>query len=839
MVAALLNGCYAHFQRCNYNYTMSMTFTANLNFSTLYRERLLIEVLQAPILLTTRNSSVHCFKYLQLSHTHITINPQIRSLISCRGFVFAKRTFFQNNLVNMYVKCGELVDARKVFDDMKERDGFSWNAILAAYRRHGFPHEALALFHQMQRTDVQPDQFAFASILPACAKIGALDQGLDIHRSIMERGIVPDLVVENALVDMYAKCGSIHRAREVFDKMPEKNVVSWNAMISGYAQNGVINEALRLFKEMPEPDVISWSAIVAGYAQNGFFEKALDAFKQMQLAGLKPNSTTFVSILSACSKWADLEQGMVIHQSIIKSGLLSSVQVANALIDMYAKCASLHKARELFDKMMHRDVVSWTAMIAGYAQNCVLDQALRLFKEMPRPDVVSWNAMVAGYAQNGFVEKALEAFTQMQLAGLKPNPTTFASILPACATMGGLELGYAQNGLVEKAVETFKQMQLAGVKPASTTFASILPACAKLGSLEHGMDIHRSVIESGFWSHVIIANALIDMYAKCGSIHKARELFDKFSQKDVISWNAMVAGYAQNGLCKDSLEVFELMKNSGTCPNHVSFACVLYACSHAGLVDEGCKYFIGMSDSYCIMPTIDHYVCMADLLGRAGYLEETLKFIIKMPIIPVVVVWACLLGACRSHNKIRLGVFTATLLFELDPKNAATYVLLSNIYADVGRWVEVHMVRKLMQDREVKKVPGCSWIEDHKMIHVFSVGDRSHPQTQEIYEELEKLSWRMKLAGYFPDSKHVLNDVEEEEKELFLCHHSEKLAIAFGLLNTPPGTTIRVVKNLRVCVECHTATKFISKILARQIVVRDGNRFHHFEQGQCSCGDYW
>ncbi|KAH9293625.1 hypothetical protein KI387_041172, partial [Taxus chinensis] len=284
------------------------------------------------------------------------------------------------------------------------------------------------------------------------------------------------------------------------------------------------------------------------------------------------------------------------------------------------------------------------------------------------------------------------------------------------------------------------------------------------------------------------------------------ELFDKMPQRDVVSWTAMIAGYAQNGFCKDALKLFELMKHSGTYPDHVSFACVLFACSHAGLVDEGCKYFNGMSDSYCITPTIDHYVCMVDLLGRAGYLEETLNFIIKMPIKPVVVVWMCLLGACRSHKNIGLGVFTATLLFELDPKNAATYVLLSNIYAEVGRWGEVQMVRRLMKDRGIKKIPGCSWIEGHKMVHAFCVGDRSHPQTQEIYAKLEKLSWEMKAAGYFPDSRHVLNDVEEEEKELFLCHHSEKLAIAFGLLNTPPGTTIRVVKNLRVCVDCHTAT---------------------------------
>ncbi|XP_057818466.2 putative pentatricopeptide repeat-containing protein At3g23330 [Cryptomeria japonica] len=948
---------------------------------------------------------------------------------------------------------------------MEDQDVSSWNIIIAAYRKNGYPHEVLSLFHQMQRTVIQPDEFTFASILPACAQIRALGQGMDIHQKVMEKGFLSDVVVASSLVNMYAKCGSIQKARELFDKMPQRDMLSWNAMIAGYAQNGVLGEALRIFEEMPEPDTVSWNAIVAGYAQHGFVDKALEAFKKMQSAGVKPNSATFASILPACAKMGALKQGMDIHQSIIENGFLSDFVVASALVDMYAKCGSVHKARELFDKFPQRDTVSWNIMIAGYAQNgfaekaleifkqmqlagakpncttfasvlpactqmgsleqgigihqCIIesgflsdvvvsalvdmyakcgsiDKANELFEQMPQKDVVSWTAIIAGYAQNGlvekaletfkkmhlagvksdstnfvsilpacakmgalnqgidihqrvvesgllsdvqvasalvdmyfkcgsidkacelfekmpqrdvcswnvmiagyalnsFVEKALETFKKMQMTGVKPNSTTFASILPSCAKMGALEegmdihqsiidngflsdvavasalvdmyakcgsiqkacevfekipqrdgvlwtamiAGYAQNGFVEMALETFKQMQLAGVKPGSTTFVSILPACAKMGALEHGMNIHQSIIKNGFLFDVIVASALIDMYSKCGSTHKARELFDKIPQRDVISWNAMIAGYAQNGFCEDALKLFELVKQSGTYPDHVSFTCVLFACSHAGLVYEGCKYFNGMSDSYGIMPTIDIYACMVDLLGRAGYLEETLNFIIKMPIKPPVALWTCFLGACKSHKNIGLGVFTATLLFEMDPKNAATYVLLSNMYAEVGGWAEVQMLRRLMKDRGIKKIPGCSWIDGHNMVHAFCAGDRSHPQTQEIYAKLKELSSEMKAAGYFADSRPALNDVEMEEKELFLCHHSEKLAIAFGLLNTLPGTTIRVVKNLRVCVECHTATKFISKIVGRQIVVRDANRFHHFKQGQCSCGDYW
>ncbi|XP_057841741.2 pentatricopeptide repeat-containing protein At3g24000, mitochondrial-like [Cryptomeria japonica] len=1118
---------------------MSLQSTTHLNLSALCREGQLKEALH--ILLTRQNPPEESSAYLQLLETCILKNTlsqgkKVHSFITHRRYVFATHPRFHNRLIYMYVKCGSLVDARKVFNQMKERDSLSWNTIIAAYRRHGYPHEAVTLFHHMQETGLQPDQFTFASVIPACAKMQALEEGMDIHQSIKDRGILSNVVVATALVDMYAKCGSIDKARELFDKITHRNVVSWNAMITGYAQNEFVEEALETFKqmqmagvkpdsttfasilpacakmgaleqgidihhsikdrgslsdvvvvsalidmyakcgsldkarelfdEMPQRNVVSWTAMIAGYAHNGFVEEALETFKQMQLAGVKPNSATFATILPACAKMGALEQGVDIHQSILEGGFLSDIVVGNAMVDMYGKCGSIEKARESFDRMPQRNVVSWTAMIAGYTQNglvekaletfkqmqladvkpnsttiasilpacakigalehgmnihqCVMeggflsditvgnalldmyakcgsiDKARKLFDRMPQKNVMSWTAMIAGYAQTGFGEKALEIFRQMQLAGIKPNSTTFISILPACAKIGALEqgidihrsimdrgissdvvvatalvdmyakcgsidkarkffdmmpqknvvswtamiAGYAQNGFAEKALETFKQMQLAGVKPNSTTFASvlpayakmgaleqgidihqsikdgeilsdvvvatalidmyakcgsidraselfdrmpqrdviswnamiagyaqngffekaletfnqmqlavvkpnsrtfasILPACAKMGALEKGIDIHQSIMDGGFLSDNTVGNALVNMYAKCGSIGKARELFDRMPQRDVISWNAMIAGYAQNGFCKDALKIFELMKHCRTYPDIVSFACVLYACSHAGLVDKGCTYFNHMNNTYCITPTVDHYVCMIDLLARAGYLEDTLNFIIKMPVKPVVVVWMSFLGACKLHMNIGLGVFTAMLLFDLDSKNAATYVLLSNMYAEMGRWGEVQMVRSLMKDEGIKKIPGCSWIESNKMIHVFCVGDRSHPQTREIYAKLEKLAWEMKASGYIPDSKHLPNDVEEEEKELFLCYHSEKLAIAFGLLNMPPETIIRVFKNLRVCADCHTATKFISKIVGREIVVRDANRFHHFKEGQCSCEDYW
>ncbi|XP_057849780.2 pentatricopeptide repeat-containing protein At1g15510, chloroplastic isoform X2 [Cryptomeria japonica] len=722
--------------------------------------------------LRNRNIMIFCCGKMNKNTCYNCINnsipegKQIHSQTTARAFVVSTISLQQNTLINMYDKCGNCMDARKVFDKMTEPNVFSWNMILAAYRRHRLPQEVLTLFRQMQQTDVQSDQFTFSSILPVCASTGTIEYGMEIHKRIIENGFLSDIVVVNALIDMYAKCGSIRKARKSFDKMPQQNVISWNAIIAGYAQHGLV-------------------------------EEALETFKQMQLAGVKPDSATFASILTVCAKMGALEHGMEIHLRVVESRFLSDTIVANTLIAMYAKCGSIQKANGLFNKM-------------------------------PQRNVVSWNAIIAGYAQNWLTENALEIFKQMYLTGVKPNSATFASILTVCAKMGALEHGmeihektmesgffsdvvvvntliamyakcgsiqkayklfekmpepdvvswsaiiaaYAQSGLVEKGLETFKKMHLAGVNPNSASFASILLACAKMEALEQGMEIHQKVIESGYLLDVVVVTALIDTYTKCRRIHKALRLFGKMPQRNVVSWNALIGGYAQNGLVEnvfniykqmhlagvnsdsstfatvlpvcakfgafeqgyamhgyrnDVLKLFEQMKHSGTNPDHVSIVCVLFACSHAGLVDEGCRYFNHMNDSYCIMPTVDHYVCMVDLLGRAGYLEDALNFIIKMPIKPNVV-WMCLLAGCRSHKHIGLGEYTAAFLYELYPKIAAPYVLLSNIYAELGRWGDVQKLRTMMKDRQIKKTPGCSWIEVHKMVHAFCVGDRSHPQ---------------------------------------------------------------------------------------------------------------
>eukprot|EP01018_Ginkgo_biloba_P037492 Gb_02031 [translate_table: standard] len=632
----------------------------------------------------------------------------------------------------MYAKCGNLENARLVFEKMSDRDVVPWTAMIAGYTQNGHANEALTLFGQMHLAGMKPNPITMSSVLPACARLQALQQGKWIHDYIIRSGIELDVYVGTALIDMYVKCGCIESARQVFDDMSKRNECSWNSMIAGYAQNGDANEALALFH-------------------------------QMQLAGMTPNAVTMVSVLSTLAHSDDLQQGKRVHDYIIRTGFESNVFVGSALIDMYTKCGSIGIARQVFEKLSERDVVSWTAMIAGYAQN-----------------------------------------------------------------------GYANEALT-----LFHQMKLAGVIPDSATMVSVLSACAHLGALQQGKLIHDYIIRCGLESDVFVGTALIDMYAKCGSVDIARKCFDKMSERDVVSWNAMIAGYGMHGHGEDALVVFSHMQQIGMKPNWVTFICVLCACSHAGLVNEGSQNFGRMKRDYCITPKMKHYACMVDLLGRAGHLDEAEDFIKKMPLEPDASVWGALLGACRIHCNVELGVLVAGRLFDLEPEDAGYYVLVSNIYAAAGRWDSVAKVRTIMKDRGLKKTPGCSLIDINNHVHAFLVGDRSHPESEKIYAMLETLTGQMEDAGYVPNTNFVLLNVEEEVKEQMLYSHSEKLAIAFGLMNTSPQTPIRITKNLRVCGDCHTASKFISAIVSREIIVRDANRFHHFKDGLCSCGDYW
>ncbi|XP_057826026.2 pentatricopeptide repeat-containing protein At2g22070 [Cryptomeria japonica] len=610
---------------------------------------------------------------------------------------------------------------------------------------------------------ISPSIKDYAHIVEQCIDTKDLRLGKLLHSRMLATGFNPEILLWNRLISFYLKCRSFEDARQVFDKMPQRNTCSWNVMISGCTKSGRIVDAHELFDKMGERDAISWNAMISGYAQNGYSRQSLKLFGDMQHRGVKANEFSFASALSSCGDLSAAQEGKQVHAYIVKTGFEFNSILLNAMVDMYSKCRNMESARQLFDNIRERDVISWTAMIAGYAQS-------------------------------GYGEEALKLFCRMRSQAMRPD---------------------------------------------AVVFSIVLSASANLAALGHGKQVHGYIVRSGTESDVFVASALVNMYAKCGSTMDASKVFGGMNERNVVSWNTMISGYAQNGHPKEALQLYEQMIQAGTKPNYVTFIGVLSACSHAGLVGEGCFYFNSMICDHCIPPRTDHYACMVDLYGRVGRLKEAEELINNMPFETDAVVWGALLGACRIHGNSELGRHAAEQLFRFEPKRAGPYKLLSNIYASAGRWDDVAKVRNEMKEKGVQKEPGYSWIEAGNKVHTFVREDRTHPQTEEIYTKLEELSGKMKATGYLPDVDFVLHDVEVEHKEKSLFYHSEKLAIAFGLISTPSEVPIRIMKNLRVCGDCHTAIKFISRIEKREIIVRDVNRFHHFEDGLCSCQDFW
>nr|KYP74184.1 Pentatricopeptide repeat-containing protein At3g62890 family [Cajanus cajan] len=515
----------------------------------------------------------------------------------------------------------------------------------------------------------------------------------------------------------------------------------------------------------------------------------------MRLHAVLPDLHTFPFLLQSINNPL---QGRQLHAQIFLFGLSSDPFVQTSLINMYSSCATLTYARQVFDKITHPDITSWNAIVHANAKAGMIHIARKLFDQMPERNVISWSCMIYGYVSCGEYKAALSLFRRLQM-------------------LQGREL-----------------------QPNEFTMSAVISACARLGALEHGKWVHAYIEKSGIEVNLVLGTSLIDMYAKCGSIERAKCIFNNMGpEKDVMAWSAMIAAFAMHGLSEDCLELFAKMVNDGVRPNAVTFVSVLCACVHGGLVSEGKEYFKRMRNEYGINPTIQHYGCMVDLYSRAGRIEDAWNVVKSMPIEPDVMIWGSLLSGARMHGDIETCEISITKLLELDPTNSSAYVLLSNVYAKLGRWREARHLRDVMEVRGIKKVPGCSLVEIDGVICEFFAGDNSHPETRDIYRMLDEIMKRLQKHGYARNTGEVLHDLDEEGKEFALSLHSEKLAIAYCFLRTSPGTTIRIVKNLRICSDCHVAIKMISREFNREIIVRDCNRFHHFKNGLCSCKDYW
>lgn len=452
-------------------------------------------------------------------------------------------------------------------------------------------------------------------------------------------------------------------------------------------------------------------------------------------------------------------------------------------------------ARKVFDSIGNKNSVVWTALVSGYASNGRTDEAFELFRNMPGRGLFTWTALISGFLKAGDNACAVELFVEMRRDGVRMDDAFVLS--------------------------------------------TIIGGAADLAALPLGRQLHCFAMRLGFLSSMILGNAIVDMYSKCSDIHSAREVFEGITVRDVISWTTILVGEAQHGRAEEVFSLFDRMVRAGVKPNEVTFLGLIYACSHAGLVQKGRQLFHSMKRVYGINPGLQHYTCYLDLLSRSGYLSEAEKLITTMPYEPDEATWGALLSACKKHNDSQMCLRVADSLLELRPKDPSTYILLSNVYAVNAKWDSVSKVRKLMAEMEIRKEPGYSWTEAGKEFRLFHAGEVPLDLREEITAFLAELVSEMRKRGYVPDTSSVMHDLEEHEKEQHLFLHSERLAVAFGILKSPPGSVIRVVKNLRVCGDCHTVMKFISEITKRKIIVRDASRFHHFDGGKCSCSEFW
>uniref|UniRef100_A0A2K2A032 DYW domain-containing protein n=1 Tax=Populus trichocarpa TaxID=3694 RepID=A0A2K2A032_POPTR len=597
---------------------------------------------------------------------------------------------------------------------------------------------------------------------------------------------------------------------------------------------GNTNYSHRIFHQTKEPNIFLFNTMIHGLVLNDSFQESIEIYHSMRKEGLSPDSFTFPFLLKACARLLDSKLGIKLHGLVV------------------------------FDDIPEKNVAAWTAIISGYIGVGKCREAIDMFRRLLdmglRPDSFSLVRVLAACTRIGDLRSGEWIDDYITKIGMVRNVFVATSLVDFYVKCGNMERacsvfdgmlekdivswssmiqGYASNGLPKEALDLFFKMLNEGFRPDCYAMVGVLCACARLGALELGNWASNLMDRNEFLGNPVLGTALIDMYAKCGRMDSAWEVFRGMRKKDIVVWNAAISGLAMSGHVKAAFGLFGQMEKSGIEPDGNTFVGLLCACTHAGLVDEGRQYFNSMERVFTLTPEIEHYGCMVDLLGRAGFLDEAHQLVKSMPMEANAIVWGALLGGCRLHRDTQLVEGVLKQLIALEPSNSGNYVLLSNIYSASHKWEDAAKIRSIMSERGIKKVPGYSWIEVDGVVHEFLVGDTSHPLSEKIYAKLGELVKDLKASGYVPTTDYVLFDIEEEEKEHFIGCHSEKLAIAFGLISTAPNDKIRVVKNLRVCGDCHEAIKHISRFTGREIIVRDNNRFHCFNDGSCSCKDYW
>lgn len=547
--------------------------------------------------------------------------------------------------------------ARQVFDHISQPNQSLYNSLISACSKLSLNKETIEKFHTMRCKNVSIDCYTVPPVLRSCSCLLDVHLGKQVHCLGIRCGLDSTVYVQTGLIDFYAKVGDIDSAKHVFDGVVFKDPVCYNCLISGYSKSGDVEKARMIFDKMEDKTVVSWNSMLSCYAHNGDYSEVFRIFESMQVEKCRANEYTAAMLLSVCAKLGDLDMGCRVKNFIDENKLCTNIRVSTALLEMFAKCGDVDEARRVFDQMVGRDVVAWSAMIAGYAQNGRSSEALELFEEMKG----QW------------------------------------------------------------------------IKPNDVTIVSVLSACAQLGSVEAGKSIGSFVESQCLDSDLRVASALLGMYSKCGNIERARKVFEKMPQKDVVTWNSMIMGLAINGFAEDAIAHYEKMKEIGVKPDDITFVGILTACVHAGLLELGLHFFEMMRVVHEIVPKMEHYACMVDLFCRGGKLKPAYDFICKMKVQPNAVIWGTLLAASKIHLNVELAEICVNKLVELEPENSGNYVLLSNIYASVGRWQEALMVRNLMKGKKLYKTAAYSWIELENRVHKFLVGDTSHSKCEDVY----------------------------------------------------------------------------------------------------------
>ncbi|KAJ0113127.1 hypothetical protein Patl1_01569 [Pistacia atlantica] len=552
-------------------------------------------------------------------------------------------------LIALYARFDDILSARKVFDELPQRSVDSFNAMIIAYSRKGYPCKVLSIYNQMIKESIKPDSSIFTVALKACVSLMNLNMGEEVWRKAVDFGYENDVFVGSSMLNLYAKCGRTDAALIVFNKMQRKDIVSWSSMIKGFACNGQPCEAVNVYR-------------------------------RMQKEGIEGDVVVMVGLIKACVNLGDSKMGLSIHGYTIRKDLDLDVIVQTSLVDMYAK-------------------------------NGHLNLASRVFKKMPHKEIVSWAALMSGFAQNGLPGNTLELLIEMQSCGCEPNSVSLMTALLACTQIGFLKLGKSIHGYIVRRLDFDK----------------------------------------------VLGTAVIDMYSKCGAPSCARAVFDRMDSRDVISWNVIIDSYGIHGRAKEALSLFLQMIETKLKPDHSTFASLLSALSHSGLVEEGRYWFDLMVSEYKIRPTDKHYACMVDLLARAGRVEEALELIKSMNNEPGLAVWVTLLSGCRNHRKLSIGEIVAKKVLELSPDDLGIHSLVSNFFAMGKKWDEVAEVRKVMRKTGMKKVPGYSAVEVNGELHSFIMEDKSHHQYGNIAYLLDNLDQEMRVKACLPEIEYCIS----------------------------------------------------------------------------------